>query len=63
MRDLKTTDIVYLPGVGPARSKLLKEQLNVHTWHDLLYYFPYKHIDTHACTKSMSSLRICRLCR
>ena len=45
MQDLKTKDIVYLPGVGPARSKLLKEQLNIHTWHDLLYYFPYKHID------------------
>ena len=23
MQDLKTKDIVYLPGVGPARSKLL----------------------------------------
>ena len=45
MQDLKIKDIVYLPGVGPARSKLLKEQLNIHTWHDLLYYFPYKHID------------------
>ena len=45
MQDLKAKDIVYLPGVGPARSKLLKEQLNIHTWHDLLYYFPYKHID------------------
>ena len=45
MQDLKTKDIVYLPGVGPVRSKLLKEQLNIHTWHDLLYYFPYKHID------------------
>lgn len=45
MLDLKNRDIVYLPGVGPARSKMLKEQLNIHTWHDLLYYFPYKHID------------------
>ncbi len=45
MQQLKQKDIIYLPGVGPARAKLLKEQLNVHTWYDLLYYFPYKHID------------------
>ncbi len=45
MQNLKEKDIIYLPGVGPARAKLLKEQLNIHTWHDLLYYFPYKHID------------------
>ncbi len=45
MQQLKQKDIIYLPGVGPARAKLLKEQLNIHTWYDLLYYFPYKHID------------------
>ena len=44
-RDLKHTDITYLPGIGPARAKILREELNINTWHDLLYYFPYKHID------------------
>ena len=45
MQDLKHTDITYLPGIGPARAKVLREELNIHTWHDLLYYFPFKHID------------------
>ncbi|MCR5644003.1 MAG: ATP-dependent DNA helicase RecG, partial [Prevotella sp.] len=44
-RDLKHTDITYVPGIGPARAKILREELNIATWHDLLYYFPYKHID------------------
>ena len=38
-------DIKYLPGVGPKRAKLLMEELNITTYGDLLYYFPYKHVD------------------
>ncbi len=38
-------DIKYLPGVGPKRAGLLKEELNITTYGDLLYYFPYKHVD------------------
>ena len=45
MQDLKHTDITYLPGIGPKRAKILGDELGIHTWHDLLYYFPYKHID------------------
>lgn len=45
MTDLRQTDITYLPGIGPARAKVLREELGISTWHDLLYYFPYKHID------------------
>lgn len=36
---------MYLQGVGPKRSKLLKEELNIHTLADLLYFFPYKYVD------------------
>lgn len=39
------TDIKYLPGVGPQRAKLLNDELHLYTVRDLLYYFPYKHID------------------
>ena len=39
------TDITYLPGIGPQRAKLLEAELGIKTWHDLLYTFPYKHID------------------
>lgn len=45
MLDLDRQEVMYLPGVGPQRAKLLKEELHIATLRDLLYYFPYKHID------------------
>jgi ATP-dependent DNA helicase RecG len=39
------TDITYLPGVGPKKADLLNKELNIFTFRDLLYYFPYKYID------------------
>ncbi len=45
MLDLDRQEVMFLPGVGPQRAKLLKEELHVSTLRDLLYYFPYKHID------------------
>lgn len=36
---------MYLPGVGPKRAEILKKELEIATIKDLLYYFPYKHID------------------
>jgi len=39
------TEITYLQGVGPKRAELLNKELNVFTFRDLLYYFPYKYID------------------
>ncbi|MBQ5713730.1 MAG: ATP-dependent DNA helicase RecG [Bacteroidaceae bacterium] len=44
MCDLNT-DITYLPGIGPQRAKVLESELGIKTWRDLLYTFPYKHID------------------
>ena len=38
-------DIKYLKGVWTKRAELLVKELNIHTFGDLLYYFPYKHID------------------
>ena len=38
-------DIKFLPGVGPKRAELLKKELEIQTYRDLLYYFPYKYID------------------
>ena len=43
--DLLSLDIQYLKGVGPARAKMLNEELRIYTFRDLLYYFPYKYID------------------
>lgn len=39
------TDIKYLKGVGEQRAKTLRKELGVETWGDLLYYFPYRHVD------------------
>lgn len=45
MLDLSTRDIKYLPGVGPQRALLLAKELNIVSFKDLLYYFPYKYVD------------------
>jgi len=39
------TNITYLTGVGPKRAELLNKELNIFTFRDLLYYFPYKYYD------------------
>jgi ATP-dependent DNA helicase RecG len=45
MSDFLEQDIKFLPGVGPQRAELLKKELKIFTFNDLLYYFPYKYID------------------
>lgn len=45
MPDILKTEIKYLPGVGPQREKMLKEELGIQTFNDLLNYYPYKYID------------------
>lgn len=45
MSEFLAQDIKFLPGVGPKRAELLKKELKIETFGDLLYYFPYKYID------------------
>jgi ATP-dependent DNA helicase RecG len=45
MNSILDSDITYLTGVGQKRAKLLKDELNISTYKDLLYYFPYRYID------------------
>ena len=45
MQDFLESNITYLPGVGPKRAELLSKELNINTFMDLLYCFPYKYID------------------
>lgn len=45
MADFFDTDIKFLKGVGEARAKVLDKELNIRTFRDLLYYFPFRHID------------------
>lgn len=39
------TPIEYLKGVGLTRADVLKKELEIFTFEDLLRHFPYKHID------------------
>lgn len=45
MNDIVRLDIKYLKGVGPKRAELLAKELNIHSYYDLLYYFPFRYID------------------
>lgn len=41
---MSAASIQYLKGIGPAKAKLL-ERLDIHTLHDLLYYYPRAYQD------------------
>ena len=43
--------IEYLKGVGPQRADLLKKELGIFIFKDLLEFFPYRHIDKTQVTK------------
>lgn len=45
MEDFLNSDIKFLSGVGPKKAELLASELGIMTFRDLLYNFPYKHID------------------
>ncbi|ADY53332.1 ATP-dependent DNA helicase RecG [Pseudopedobacter saltans DSM 12145] len=39
------TPIEYLKGVGPQRAEVLKKEIGVFTYQDLLHYYPFRYID------------------
>ncbi len=39
------TEIKYLTGVGPQRAELLEKEIGVHTFGDMLTYYPYRYVD------------------
>lgn len=45
MNDFLRTSIEYLKGVGPQRAELLKKELGVHVFEDLILHFPFRYID------------------
>ncbi len=34
-----------MPGVGPKKADILGKEIQIFSWEDMLYYFPYKYID------------------
>ncbi len=45
MSNLLDTDIKFLSGIGERRAALLKHEMEVSTFKDMLYFVPYKYID------------------
>ena len=43
--NLLETPIEYLKGVGPNRAELLKKELGIFTYNDLLVHYPFRYID------------------
>lgn len=39
------TPIEYLKGVGPQRASVLNSELNIHTYSDLIQYYPFRYVD------------------
>lgn len=39
------TPIEYLKGIGPQRGELLRKELNIYTFYDLITFYPYRYID------------------
>jgi ATP-dependent DNA helicase RecG len=40
-----TTPIAYLKGVGSQRAEILKKEISINTYLDLLQYYPFRYID------------------
>ena len=45
MNNFLITPIEFLKGVGPAKAELLKKELNIFSFADLLYYYPFRYVD------------------
>ena len=44
-QNLLQTNIAYLKGVGPKKAEVLKKELGVFTFQDMLNQFPFRYID------------------
>ena len=43
--DILDTPIEYLKGVGPVRADILKKEVAIYNFNDLLNYFPFRYVD------------------
>jgi len=51
MNNFLETPIEYLKGVGPKRAELLKNELGIRTYENLLFHFPFRYVDRSAYQK------------
>ena len=45
MSSILDQDIQFLPSVGPKTKEILSKELGIHSYGDLLEYYPYKYVD------------------
>jgi ATP-dependent DNA helicase RecG len=45
MSEFLDVELKFLQGVGPKKAEVLSKEINLNTYGDLLYYFPYKYVD------------------
>lgn len=45
MPGILESEIKFLPGVGPKRAVLLEKELNIKSFRDMLYLFPFRYVD------------------
>ena len=45
MSTLLQSPIEYLKGVGPPKGELMRKELQVHTFGELLHYYPFRYVD------------------
>ena len=45
MSSILDSNIKFLSGVGPKRAELLSKEINIQTFRDLLYFFPFRYVD------------------
>lgn len=43
--DILKSDIQFLTGVGPKRAEILRKEVDISLFEDLIYYFPFRHSD------------------
>ncbi len=55
MNSFLETPIEYLKGVGTKRAELLRKELGISTFEDLLFHFPFRYVDRSAYQKVMDA--------
>lgn len=50
-RDILLTPIEYLKGVGPLKGDLLRKELQINTFGDMLTHYPFRYLDRSSFTK------------
>jgi ATP-dependent DNA helicase RecG len=45
VKHILDTPIEYLKGIGPARAEMLRKEIEVSTFGDMLHYYPFRYVD------------------